>query len=147
MSVREPDGCYDNRRQKTLIYNSYLSEISGKESISDLCALNQIFKGHMKNLTESENLDICHIPLICFDPRDHVTVDIVSDQLQFSCQIPLGKFPVLAKTHQILTDHIFISVRCSWFWHGRISSFFFGKFVSYSESFHNFTKLREPEWL
>ena len=81
----------------------------------------------MKNLAECKNLDICDITLICFNPRDHVPVDIVSDQLQFSCQIPLGKFPVLAKTHQILANHIFVSVRCSWFWHGRISSFFFGK--------------------
>ena len=46
----------------------------------------------MKNLAECKNLDICDITLICFNPRDHVPVDIVSDQLQFSCQIPLGKF-------------------------------------------------------
>lgn len=114
----------------------YRWEISGEKSISALCALDQIFKCHMKNLTESENLDISHIPLIGLDPCDHVAVDIITDQLQFSCQIPLGKFPVLAKQHKIFTDHIFISVGCSWFWHGRINSFFFCK-IKLSQFFNS----------
>ena len=60
-------------------------------------SIDEVIIGNMEDLGKSLQLQVCDVPLVCFDPSDHILIHIIASKLEQVRQIPLGIIVLFAE--------------------------------------------------
>ena len=80
-------------------------------------AINEVIIGNMEDPGKGLQLQVCDIPLIRFDPGDHILIHVIACKLEQVGEIPLGIIVLFPKFDQLAADEVLFTRFSSWFWH------------------------------